>query len=75
MLVALATAEALHQASHIVVDLSALVPQSGNLFVAPLQTNQVAMIEIALHHTSSRPIACFDVRQEEAERYQPRMAR
>jgi len=68
MLVALATAEALHQASQIVVDLSALVPQSGNLFVAPLQTNPVAMVEIALHPTTSGPVACFDVRQEGAGR-------
>ena len=56
---------------HIVVVQSALVPQSSTF----QQTNQIAMIEIALHRISSRPVGCFGVRQEGAERHQPGMAR
>ena len=60
---------------HIVVVQSALVPTVEQHIRAFQQTNQVAMIEIALHRTSSHSLACFDVRQEEVGRYQPGMAR
>jgi hypothetical protein len=58
MLVALTTAETVHQASH---RRRPIGPRAalGQPVRAPQQANQVAMIEIALDRTSSRPVACL----------------
>ena len=73
MLVAPTSAETVHQASHRCRPIGprAAVEQHIRAFQ---QTNQVAMIAIALHRTSSHSLACLDVRQEKAGRYQPGMA-
>ena len=51
-----------------VVDLSALVPQSGNLFVRPCWRGAIAMIQIALHRSLSRLSHVLMVRQWEQGR-------